>query len=74
MPTLEHVQSSAEPAEVYGLLQRDGAVVVENILQPEQLRDRNHELDTLISATDPGLRHPAWYGQVSMLPLCGQRR
>ncbi|MBT4042588.1 MAG: phytanoyl-CoA dioxygenase family protein, partial [Rhodospirillaceae bacterium] len=59
MPKLEQLQSTAEPEDVFELLQRDGAVVVENILEPEKLRQLNQELDNLIATTAPGLRHPA---------------
>jgi hypothetical protein len=59
MPRLEHVQSDAPPGDVFALLERDGAVVVENILSPERLGTLNRELDALIAATAPGLRHPA---------------
>ena len=59
MPKLERVPSTTEPETVYGLLERDGAVVVENILSKDQLQKLNSELDALVCSTDPGLRHPA---------------
>ncbi len=58
MAKLTHVKSTVEPSEVYELLERDGAVVVEGILNSAQLRNLNKELDDLIAATAPGLRHP----------------
>ena len=59
MPKLEHVLSTADPETVYGLLEQDGAVVVENILSEDHLEKLNSELDALVCSTDPGLRHPA---------------
>ena len=59
MSKLEHVLSTAEPETVYGLLEQDGAVVVENILSEDHLEKLNSELDALVCSTDPGLRHPA---------------
>jgi hypothetical protein len=58
MPKIEHVPASMEPKAVYGFLERDGAVIVENILKPAQLQDVNQELDGFIAAAGPGLRHP----------------
>ena len=59
MSKLEHVLSTAEPETVYGLLEQDGAVVVENLLSEDHLEKLNSELDALVCSTDPGLRHPA---------------
>ncbi|MBT4487481.1 MAG: phytanoyl-CoA dioxygenase family protein, partial [Rhodospirillaceae bacterium] len=59
MVQLEHVQATDVPADVYALLERDGAVIVENILSVDRLRDLNRDLDSFIAATGPGLRHPA---------------
>tara|TARA_B100001146_G_C16086958_1_gene393199 strand:+ start:66 stop:887 length:822 start_codon:yes stop_codon:yes gene_type:complete len=59
MSKLEHVLSTAEPETVYGLLEQDGAVVVENLLSEDHLGKLNSELDALVCSTDPGLRHPA---------------
>jgi ectoine hydroxylase-related dioxygenase (phytanoyl-CoA dioxygenase family) len=59
MPTLEHVSANVAPQTVYNVLQRDGAVVIENILSRDALGNLNNELDALISETAPGLRHPA---------------
>ncbi len=59
MPKLEHVPSTAPPGTVHGLLERDGAVVIDNILSPDRLGALNSELDGLIAGTAPGLRHPA---------------
>lgn len=58
MPKIEHVQTSTAPEDVFALLERDGAVVVENILTADQVRGLNQELDAFIAAAGPGLRHP----------------
>ena len=39
-------------------MDRDGAVIVEDILKPEQLANLNSELDQFVSKVDPGLRNP----------------
>ena len=59
MPKLDRVKATNEPKIIYDLLERDGAVVVENILSNSQLRRLNCELDTLITSIKPGLRNPA---------------
>ena len=58
MSSIEHVDVSIEPSDLCGLLERDGAVVVEGALTGSQLHALNHELDDLIAATEPGIRHP----------------
>jgi len=59
MAKLEHVGSDVVPQTVFDLLQRDGAVVVEGMLASQALAALNQDLDALIRATAPGLRHPA---------------
>jgi hypothetical protein len=59
MVKLAHVGPDVVPQTVFDLLQRDGAVVVEGILSSEVSGALNQELDALIRATAPGLRHPA---------------
>ncbi|NQV45560.1 MAG: phytanoyl-CoA dioxygenase family protein [Rhodospirillales bacterium] len=58
-PRLERLDSSSESAEFCTLLERDGAVIVENILSTDQLRNLNGELDRHIEGLAPGLRHPS---------------
>ncbi len=69
MPKIEHIQPCMPPDAVHELLARDGAVVVENIITPQQVQGLNGELDPFIAAAGPGLRHPThermveFYGQ-----------
>ena len=58
-PTLERVNTSIESAELCALLERDGAVIVEDILSPSQLEKLNAELDLHMQGLSPGLRHPS---------------
>ena len=58
MSILTHVQATTPSDEVHNLLERDGAVVVENILSTSLLHSLNRELDGFIAAVDPGIRHP----------------
>ena len=55
---LQQVDSSIDAQELAGLLERDGAVIVTNALDRDQLAGINAELDDAIAATDPGLRNP----------------
>ena len=63
------IKSSASSDELCTLLERDGAVIVEDILNQEQLSSINAELDPYIAKAGPGLRHPTakdmieFYGQ-----------
>lgn len=56
-PTLERVDTSTDPKELAGLLERDGAVIVEDAVTPPQLAGLNRDLDGVIAETAPGLRH-----------------
>lgn len=55
---IEHVQRSIEPEALCNLLERDGAVIMEDALTATQLEDLNAELDGRVAATTPGLEHP----------------
>lgn len=55
---LEHVDATINPHELCNLLERDGAVIVENALSFDQLAALNDELDGIVAATDPGVRNP----------------
>lgn len=57
-PSLERLTGAAGSAELCELLERDGAVIVEGALTAAQLDGLNADLDRLIAATAPGLRHP----------------
>ena len=55
---LQTVTNSIDPQELVGLLERDGAVIVEGALSPQQLASLNSDVDNHVAATAPGLRHP----------------
>ncbi len=59
MASLERVGYAASAGIICAALERDGAVVVENIVSPEQLSRLNGDLDANISAIAPGLRNPS---------------
>lgn len=56
--SLERISSSADAQEIVGILERDGAAIVTDALSARQLTAINSEVDTVIAATNPGLRHP----------------
>jgi hypothetical protein len=68
-PSLERLNGEVESATLCELLQRDGAVVVEEAITTAQLDGLNANLDKIIATTAPGVRHPteedmvAFYGQ-----------
>ncbi len=68
-PKLERLDGRVSSATLCDVLQRDGAVVVENALSATQLAGLNHDLDHIIATTPPGVRHPTeddmieFYGQ-----------
>ncbi|MBN33778.1 MAG: mitomycin antibiotic biosynthesis protein [Rhodospirillaceae bacterium] len=55
---LEYVDVSTDAQVMADILDRDGALVVENALDARQLNSINQEVDGVIGTTDPGLRHP----------------
>jgi ectoine hydroxylase-related dioxygenase (phytanoyl-CoA dioxygenase family) len=55
---LERVDGSIDPDDLCGLLERDGAVLVEDALAEARLTALNQELDDLVAATAPGVQHP----------------
>jgi ectoine hydroxylase-related dioxygenase (phytanoyl-CoA dioxygenase family) len=57
--SLQTVASDAPAAIVIEHLERDGAVIVEDALSAAQLQGLNTDLDDVIAATAPGLRHPS---------------
>lgn len=68
-PRLERLNGAIEVTALCELLERDGAVVVEDALGVTQLNGLNDDLNRLIAATPPGVAHPteedmvAFYGQ-----------
>ena len=55
---LERVDVSLGAKAMAAILLRDGAAIVENALTPAQLSAINGELDPVMDAVAPGLRHP----------------
>ena len=51
--------ASVSADEIVEVLERDGGVIVENVIEPDQLAQLNAELDGVIEATRPGLRNPS---------------
>lgn len=56
---LERANVAVESAKLHALLERDGAVIVEDIMSADQLQRLNAELDLHIEGLSPGLRHPS---------------
>ena len=56
--TLKHVSASMDAHEISEILERDGAAIVTGALSARQLKAINCEVDDVIAATNPGLRHP----------------
>lgn len=55
---LQRIKSPAATNLLCEILERDGAVIVEDILSPAQLAQLNSELDAHVDNVAPGLRHP----------------
>jgi len=55
---LEKVSNDEDPVELLGILQRDGAAIVEQALNPATLERLNSEVDGWLANTAPGIRHP----------------
>ena len=56
--TLQRVDSSVDAQRMAQILDADGALIVTDALTPRQLRQVNGEVDDMMQATAPGLRHP----------------
>src|SRR4051794_36651129 len=52
MPELARIKASEPAAEITEALARDGAVIVEQLLDPDLLDRFNRELDPLLAAAD----------------------
>ena len=57
-PTLEQIKNTAPSEQICEVLERDGGVIVEDILTTDQLSSLNGELDRHVAGLAPGLRHP----------------
>lgn len=55
---IEHLPASATTAELCDVLERDGAVIVDGVLEDRLLAALNSELDDHVATVGPGLRHP----------------
>jgi hypothetical protein len=53
---LTTVSRSTPIDQIFPVIERDGAIIVENMIDPETLRRLNTELDESISSTVSGLR------------------
>jgi len=66
------IKNTASSDEICSLLERDGAVIVEDMLNNEQLTQLNSDLDAHILEAGPGLRHPTmeemieFYGRLTV--------
>lgn len=58
MPTLERIHASAGSGPICEALGRDGGIIVEDALNAGHLAGFNSDLDGIVAATAPGLRHP----------------
>ena len=69
---LQRIKHSAPTAQVCAVLERDGAVIVEDILDATLLARLNADLDAHIAAVAPGLRNPTmqemieFYGEATI--------
>lgn len=57
-PKIECIKSTASSKHLCKLLERDGAVIVENILKPKQLANLNSQFNRIVSKVGAGLRNP----------------
>jgi ectoine hydroxylase-related dioxygenase (phytanoyl-CoA dioxygenase family) len=56
-PELKKVTNDIDPKELANILNQDGAAIVEGALDQQQLTSLNSEVDAVMAATGPGLRH-----------------
>ena len=52
------ISNNASSKELCSLLERDGAVIVEDLLSQKQITSINADLDPHIKKAGPGLRNP----------------
>ncbi len=58
MPELQEIDAGQGATAICEAIERDGACIVLNALSTEHLVGMNRDLDDIIAATSPGLRHP----------------
>ena len=68
-PVIKHLKNTASSADLCSLLELDGAVIVEDILTPEQLTNLNTELDQFVAQTETGLRNPTTEAMIEFYGL-----
>jgi ectoine hydroxylase-related dioxygenase (phytanoyl-CoA dioxygenase family) len=61
MATLEHVKSTTDADEIHAILQRDGGVIVEDLLPADVVARVNEEVESAVEAADP---HEEWFNPV----------
>ena len=54
MPSLVHLSADAPATEIASLLERDGAVILDDVLSPAEVRELVAELRPYVEATAPG--------------------
>ena len=71
-PQLQRLDGDTAATNVIAVLERDGAVIVEDALAPDLLSHLNADLDRIVAATPPGVRHPTeddmvtFYGEATV--------
>ena len=53
MATIERCSARSSPDAVFAVLQRDGAVIVEDLLSPDIVEAVNHDVEAAVDGTDP---------------------
>jgi hypothetical protein len=54
MATLERFKATADPDAIYAILDRDGAVIIDDLLSPDTVARVNDEVEDAVAAADPG--------------------
>ncbi len=57
MKVLQHLDVTDDPDEMFEVLLRDGAIIVENVLTPIQIDNVWNELEPFSEAADPRMRN-----------------
>lgn len=55
--TLARVSSSTDIAEIRAIVERDGGVIIEGLLTPDQVARFNADIEAPLTALDPGSKH-----------------
>ena len=54
---LEHLEADAPASDIVALLQRDGALIVDRLIDADAIARINAEVDPYVEAADPGMAH-----------------